>query len=132
MGKKASIQKEYFLEKNSFKTNIILQTEKQNQIRYINEWNLHFAIYDILEINGEIFQEELSLFTNRLEIFDPYLGKKIIFELSNIIEIFLCKNFTVSQSESGLDLTVQHLSIGFVSTFTNHIDCTITFKIEEA
>ncbi len=132
MGKKASIQKEYFLEKNSFKTNIILQTNKQNQIRYVNEWNLHFAIYDILEINGEIFQEELSLFTNRLEIFDPYLGKKIIFELSNIIEIFLCKNFTVSQSESGLDLTVQHLSIGFVSTFTNHIDCTITFKIEEA
>jgi len=132
MEKEASIQKGYLLNENTLQTNIIVETKEKTQMIFVNEWNLHFAIYDILKINGETFGEELSLFTNRLEIFDPYLGKKIIFELCNATEIFLCKNFTVSQSESGLDLTVQHLSIGFVSTFTNHIDCTITFKIEEA
>ena len=131
MGKEASIQKEYLLEGNTLVTNMILQTNEQNKMKFVHEWNLHFAIYDILEINGEIFGEELSLFTKRLEIFDPYLGKKIIFELCNETEIFLCKNFTVSMSESGLDLTVQHLSIAFVSTFTKSIDCNITFKIEE-
>ena len=132
MGRVGTLQKEYFLEDNSLKTNIILETKVQKQMRFVDEWNLHFAIYDILEINGNLLEDNTTLISDRLEIFDPYLGKKIIFDLGCEREIFIQKNFTVSQSESGLDLTTQHLSFQFVTNFSDTLHYTITFKIEEA
>lgn len=131
MEKESYIQKEYILKNETLETQIELQINNNATLKYVHEWNLHFAIYDILQINGEMFKDEAFLFTNKVEIFDPYLNKKIIFELCNATEIFICKNFTVSQSESGLDLTVQHLSIGFVTSFSNTLDYKIIFTIEE-
>ncbi len=131
IGTVGTLQKEYFLEDNSLKTNIILETKVQKQMRFVDEWNLHFAIYDILEINGNLLEDNTTLISDRLEIFDPYLGKKIIFDLGSEREIFIQKNFTVSQSESGLDLTTQHLSFQFVTNFSHTLHYTIIFKIEE-
>ena len=73
----------------------------------------------------------MSFTTNRLEIFDSYLNTKITFELSQESDIFISKNFTVSQSESGLDLTIQHLSIQFVTKFRDTLDYKVRFNIKE-
>ncbi len=127
---KVLVQKEYLLKNEILETNIHIQTNNTIKLIYVNEWNLHFAMYDILEINGELLKDTLSFISNTLEIVDPYLGKKIVFDLGCECEIFLTKNFTVSQSESGLDLTVQHLSIAFVTNFENNIAFNITFSIQ--
>ncbi len=128
---KGTLKKEYSLKGNILKTNITLETKVQNQMRFIDEWNLHFAIYDILEINGNLLEDNTTFISDRLEIYDPYLGKKIIFDLGCEREIFIQKDFTVSQSESGLDLTFQHLSFQFVTKFSHTLHYTIAFKIEE-
>jgi alpha-amylase/alpha-mannosidase (GH57 family) len=131
MGKEGNIQKEYSLKNNTLETNIILETQEKRKMKFVDEWNLHFAIYNILEINGKLLEDNITITSNKLEIFDPYLSSKIIFDLTSETEIFISKDFTVSQSESGLDLTVQHLSLQFVTNFSNTLEYKITFKIEE-
>lgn len=129
---KSSIKKEYKLNENKLSTNISLQTQSNEKLKYINEWNLHFAIYDILLINGKKFEDEITInTTDKLTIFDPYLQKTIDFNFSNQIDIFICKNYTVSQSEAGLDLTVQQLSFAFICDFVQNLDFQFTITIQE-
>ncbi|QOG11459.1 alpha-amylase/4-alpha-glucanotransferase domain-containing protein [Arcobacter sp. FWKO B] len=126
----ARISKSYILNKNNLKCEVVLNSEIKDELVYANEWNLHFAIYDILTINDFPFVEEMILNSKTLKIFDPYLNKTIKFEFEQEVKIFICKNNTVSQSESGLDYTTQNLSLMFITNFTKDMKIGFIFSVE--
>lgn len=126
----AEITKSYILDKNSLLCEIEIKSDIKESLVYANEWNLHFAMYDRLKINGMFLAEDMTLSTKILSIFDPYLEKTIKFDFENEVQIFICKNYTVSQSESGVDYTTQHLSLMFLRNFTKNLKFSFSFSME--
>ena len=127
---KGQLIKSYSLEKNKLLCDISLVCECDENLVYANEWNLHFAMYDILKINDIYLTGDMTLNTKSLNIFDPYLNKNIKFEFEKEVKIFICKNYTVSQSESGLDYTIQHLSLLFVNNFSKELEFNFSVSVE--
>jgi len=126
----AEITKSYILDKNSLLCDIEIKSDIKESLVYANEWNLHFAMYDRLKINGMFLAEDMTLSAKILTIFDPYLEKTIKFDFGNEVQIFICKNYTVSQSESGVDYTTQHLSLMFLRNFTKNLKFSFSFSME--
>jgi hypothetical protein len=126
----AEITKSYILDKNRLLCDIEIKNDIKESLVYANEWNLHFAMYDRLKINGIFLAEDMTLSAKILTIFDPYLKKTIKFDFGNEVQIFICKNYTVSQSESGVDYTTQHLSLMFLRNFTKNLKFSFSFSME--
>jgi alpha-amylase/alpha-mannosidase (GH57 family) len=100
---------------------IQLQSDLSGDLRYLQEHNLHFANLKDITINSRKFDENLILVNcDRVEIYDSYTGKTIIYTLSRRVGVYLCRLDTLSQSEAGFDLTNQGLSIGFVFELTQN------------
>ena len=126
----AEVTKSYILDENTLLCETLIKSDIEESLVYANEWNLHFAMYDRLKINDMLLVEDMTLCTKILNIFDPYLEKTIKFEFENEAQIFICKNYTVSQSESGVDYTTQHLSLMFLRNFTKDLKFSFSFSIE--
>ncbi len=108
-----SIQKEFWLKDSVLNFKVLVNEEIEKD--YCVEFNLHFAIYDLLLINGEKIVSTLE-FSNidRLEIKDPYTKKSVDFIFKAVAnKVFIGKIETISKSENGFDRTVQGISIGF-------------------
>ncbi len=110
-----TLDKMFFIDDEQINFNIILNGVKNRDLCYLQEHNLHFANLKDITINSNIFEKEFCIKkANELEIYDSYTDKKIIFKLSQKVDIFLSRLDTLSQSEAGFDLTNQGLSIGFL------------------
>lgn len=118
---KAELVKRYKLDKNTLLCDVEIKSNSEQNLLYANEWNLHFAIYDVLKINSLPLEDDMTLHVKTLSIFDAYLKKTVKFSFEEEVKIFICKNHTVSQSESGVDYTLQHLSLMFMKNFTKDL-----------
>ena len=125
-----SVKKEYKFKKKEIILNTFVQTELKEQMKYINEWNLHFSDLEQITFNKTVLEDNLILSTSRLIIEDFTLNKNLIFEFDNIIEIYICKTNSISQSEKGVDLTLQGISFAFVYELLDECQNSISFKIE--
>ena len=117
-----SLEKKYQFVKNTISVDISIDTEFETPLQYIQEWNLHFASLENLTFNSMIITEEIksepyTLTTQCLEIYDNYLEKTLIFSFEKEIDIIIFPLNSVSQSEQGVDLTNQGLTLGFVYPF---------------
>lgn len=126
----AELTKSYKLDRNSLLCDTRIKSKVEESMVYANEWNLHFAMYDMLKINDMLLAEDMTFCTKTLSIFDPYLEKTLIFDFEDEVEVFICKNYTVSQSESGVDYTTQHLSLMFLRNFTKDLKFSFSFSVE--
>ncbi|MCK9472791.1 alpha-amylase/4-alpha-glucanotransferase domain-containing protein [Sulfurimonas sp.] len=126
----AELIKSYVLDKNNLLCDVEIKGDAQRSLVYANEWNLHFAMYDALQINNLPLEEDMTFRTKTLSIFDLYLKKTIRFSFEEEVEVFICKNYTVSQSESGVDYTLQHLSLMFMKNFTKELKFNFCLSVE--
>jgi len=95
-----------------------MESECPYSLQYLMECNFHFANLKDVKIEGKKFTENLFLQdVKKVKIKDEYLGKTIEFKFGEEINVFIAKVDTVSQSESGFDLTNQALSFGFILPF---------------
>ncbi|PNV82126.1 MAG: 4-alpha-glucanotransferase [Sulfurimonas sp.] len=129
---KAELTKSYMLDKNSLICDTRIKSEVEESMVYANEWNLHFAMYDMLKINNLSLAEDMTFFTKTLSISDSYLKKTLTFDFEDEVDIFICKNYTLSQSESGVDYTLQHLSLMFMRNFTKDLKFSFCFKVQNS
>lgn len=123
------LDKRYKFYKNKIILNFTIDTKCPKSLKYISEWNLHFQNYDQLTFNSKTMDESLSLKANKLQIVDLSLNKKIIFEFDEEIEIYIYKVKSISQSESGVDYTIQGISLGFIKEFSKNTSMEYSFKI---
>lgn len=119
-----TLEKEYKFNDNTIELETTINTNCNDTLQYIQEWNLHFAslkdvTFNSLNIAEQIKNEPYILTTDTLEIYDGYLEKTLIFKTSLEIQIFILSLNSVSQSEQGLDLTNQGVTIGFMFPFTS-------------
>ena len=86
---------------------------------FAEEFNLHFADYENLLINGELYSIQNLVLENiwNLEIEDKTLGQKISFNINKPMSVAICPVNTASQNEQGAELCTQGVSIAFYKPF---------------
>jgi len=130
----SSIEKNYRFLNNKIELTLNIETISNEDLNYINEWNLHFANLENLTFNNTILNEEnqyITLNTNKLIITDSFTQKLYIFSFDKVVDIFISPICTVSQSEQGLDKTIQGVTFGFLYKFRNKLKSKIEFEQKE-
>ena len=70
-----------------------------------------------------------SIKGKKFEIYDKYLNKKIAITVEKEIEFIYFTLYTVSQSEIGIDLTEQGITIAFGMPFSKEMNIKGTLSI---
>jgi len=114
----ARIEKSYILKSRGFDFDIELSSGAEGELLYVLEHNFHFADYEAILVNGKKPGEEGScLQTEKLEIYDGYLGQTITIRFDSPFDLYYFALKTLSQSEKGFDLTLQGVSFAMVLPF---------------
>ena len=118
----STITKEFSFLNNKVKLDTKINSENISTLNYLTEWNFHFMDYEVLNINGHIFEDDsLFLENSRLTIIDPSLNKTIIFLFDQCMQMYIYKVKSVSQSEEGVDYTTQGICFGFACEFKKEL-----------
>ncbi len=125
-----TIEKTFAFKNNEIKFDVGIATDIDRNYRYLNEWNLHFPNVENVEFNGQVLEEFLIFNEKKLIIKDKLLGKKLTFSFDDEIEIFISLLNSVSQSEQGVDLTVQGVTFGFVYGLNRNLKVSYGLKVE--
>ncbi len=125
-----SIEKKIKFSDSSIGIKIDLNTIYDKKLRYLHEWNLHFPNIESIKINNKKLNDKLIFKTDTLIIEDNILNKKFNFNFVEDIEIFIVRIETISQSESGVDVTSQGVSFGFVKSFEKSLCLDYQFSIK--
>lgn len=118
-----TLKKVYSIQESGFDFAITLDSESNQPLHYVQEHNFHFLDYELIKINGSSLEDE-GILNNvtTLEIEDQKLQHKIVIKLDTPADIFYFQLKTLSQSETGFDLSVQGVSfalkIPFQKSFT--------------
>jgi len=116
---KARLKKSYKPQKKGFDFTINFDTEVERFFNYVLEFNLHFADYSDLLINGRhLNRGDRVEHVNEVMLVDTYLQKKITIRLSAHVDLLFYPLETLSQSEKGFDLTIQAVSLALVLPFS--------------
>lgn len=115
------LEKIYNVTENGIKFQINATASKEFICKYVLELNFHFAEIAKVTLNGVPLSEKGNLKGKTFTFHDPYLGKDICLELEKEAEISWFNIYTVSQSESGIDLTVQGLTLLLPFDFSKKI-----------
>lgn len=120
-GSAVSLRKNYRVDNDGLYVSLSLEQETRPDLLYLCEMNLHFAnLGDIvIRADGETLQEkEMTLHgLRRLSITDAYLNETMEMEWSRECSAYLHPVSTVSQSEQGIELTVQGIMIAFAFAY---------------
>jgi hypothetical protein len=113
------LQKGFMFNSDGVEFAIHISSEADGLFTYVMEHNFHFSDYDSLSINGKLLRDCQSIESiGTLEIIDSVLRKKITIRFDHPCAVHYFKLQTLSQSESGFDLSVQGVSIAFAFEFT--------------
>ncbi len=126
---KASMKKEFRLDKNRLYFDISIDSEHNYPLTYVLEYNFHFSDSDEVMINSAMIDDMGEVESNNsFEITDRYLAKKITINFDKPCKLYYFKLKTISQSEKGYDLTTQGISFAFVYEFSG--DMTLSGHME--
>lgn len=120
-GSSVSLQKNYRMDADALYVSISVEHTTRPDLLYLCEMNFHFADLGnlVIRADGELIQErEITLYAlRRLSIADPYLNETMEIEWNRECTAFIHPVSTVSQSEQGIDLTVQGMMIAFAFAY---------------
>lgn len=128
----AHLEKSFLFSPNSLDFSIHLNCQAEGDFIYVLEHNFHFSDYDSLRINGESLKKSGSIKSiGSLEMIDTVLKKKITLRFDNDCDVHYFQLETLSQSESGFDVSVQGLSLAFVFDFRIAFDLNGTLEVTD-
>ena len=113
----ATLEKRYRIEEDTLHFAIELRSDARRIYRYALEFNLHFAHYETLRIEGRALGEGLEHLGSELRIEDPYTGRSLRFLFDRELEALVVPIRTVSQDEEGYSLTTQGVALAFLTPF---------------
>ena len=112
-----TLEKRYRIEEKTLHFTIDLETEARRIYRYALEFNLHFAHYETLRIDGRPLGEGREHLGRELSLEDPYTRRTLRFTFDREMEALLVPIRTVSQDEAGYTLTTQGIALAFLTPF---------------
>ena len=126
------LEKRYTPTARGFAFEISLTTEAEGEFRYILEHNFHFADYERVRVNKEPLAESGShLKQSALEIEDAHLKQRIVIRFEHPCDIHYFTLKTLSQSESGFDLSVQGISVAMEVPFAQRLCLKGSLEVED-
>ena len=123
------VEKSYTINNNAIDFNIKAKASKKIECDYSCEFNFHFADVSQITINNKEFIGNGSIKGKKFEIYDKYLNKKIAITVEKEIEFIYFTLYTVSQSEIGIDLTEQGITVAFGMPFSKEMNIKGTLSI---
>lgn len=125
----AMLEKIYSVTDKGIDFHIKAAAEKDFVCKYVLEFNFHFAEQASVKLNGGLLPEKGGLEGRIFTFSDPYLKKDITLEFDKETRLSWFGIYTVSQSESGADLTLQGLSVLAPFDFNNKASIKGALKI---
>ena len=126
------IEKRYTPTARGFDFEITLTTEAEGEFRYILEHNFHFADYEGVTVNKEPLAESGTyLKQSVLEIGDAHLEQSIVIRFEHPCDIHYFTLKTLSQSESGFDLSIQGISFAMEVPFAQRLCLKGSLEVED-
>jgi hypothetical protein len=128
------VVKKYFFKNNYIDINETVLSASSEKFTFMHEWNFHFADLDKLFFNGVRLEKgkqysNLEIIAKELRIYDRYLDKTFLFSFDRKIKVFVAALNSISQSEQGVDITNQGVTLGFLYPFEKRLQFDIRFKI---
>jgi hypothetical protein len=118
-----TLSKCFALEDDALRFGIDVKSDYGEVLWYVCELNLHFADSTAVTFNGLPINNGLVFEAAReLVIADPYLKQQISIGVDRPCSIYLYRLSTVSQSEKGVDLTVQSVAIAFATPMQESLE----------
>ena len=109
----ARLKKRFHVTRSRIDFKITLKSDLHEGLFYLMEHNFHFADSRKILIDGLPFKEDMVYPSGDiLEISDPYTQKRIRFMFDRDVEFYIYRLDTLSQSESGFELTNQGITVG--------------------
>lgn len=131
-GSAVSLRKSFHIDGDSLHVSLIIEQAARSDLVYLCELNLHFANPDdiVIRADGETVKaKEITLHALRcLSIVDPYLDETIKIEWDRECSVFIHPVSTVSQSEAGLELTVQGMMIAFAFAYDHPMQLDVAMQ----
>ena len=125
--------KKYFKVKGDILEYIVdIDTEDIEENVLLLELNLHFANFKEVRINNSNLEKKEIHSTDKIHIYDPFTQKNIYIEFDKPVGCFISPVETVSQSEKGVDLTLQGFSFGFYTSFRKNLSLGLLTEIKGA
>lgn len=126
---KTDMEKVFTFNKNAVDFHIKAKSSKSASCEYAQEFNFHFADVSKLTVNNKAFTEKGEMKSNIFEIYDEYLNKRLVIQYEKEIKFIWFTIHTVSQSEMGVDLTVQGITVAAVLPYGKELDLKGTLRI---
>jgi hypothetical protein len=124
------LKKFYKIQDNTVEYVVDIETENQDENIYLLELNLHFAIFEKTLLNGSPLSKSEFKNIQLVKIEDPFTNKTIQIRFDRAVDMFVSPVETISQSEKGIDLTIQGYSLGFYLPFIEKLRCGCTVEIK--
>lgn len=112
----STLIKRYVVKGNTIEYIVNLTTQYEHTLKYLVEFNFHFA-----NLKDQFKQPFYHGKDNKFFMFDDFTNKTVLIEAVKECDIFSYPVNTVSQSEKGVDITNQGLSIGFLTDFQKEL-----------
>ena len=109
-----------------------IETEDREENVFLLEMNFHFANFDKVLVNGENLSKREIKDIKGISVYDPFIEKNIEILFDKNVCCFMSPVETVSQSEKGIDLTLQGYSFGFYLPFQKELKLSAVLKIKGA
>ncbi|MEJ5172406.1 MAG: alpha-amylase/4-alpha-glucanotransferase domain-containing protein [Hydrogenothermaceae bacterium] len=116
--------KDFEFADESIQCSIRFKTEYPDRLKYICEFNLHFA-----ELPPFLREESDFGILDNFVIEDSFTGKKLKFEFDKPLRCLTYPINTISQSEKGVDLITQGVTVGFILDFELNFSLKIKISI---
>jgi len=120
--KETKLTKSFKFNNKQIESVIEIKSEEKSALKYLLEYNLHFQDYNILTVNGHNIGEALYLENSQLTILDQSMNKTISFYFDQCVDIYIYPVKSVSQSEAGVDYTIQGIALGFAKDFSSQLN----------
>ncbi|WP_277656409.1 alpha-amylase/4-alpha-glucanotransferase domain-containing protein [Seleniivibrio woodruffii] len=123
-----TVTKEYSFDEKGLKLKLKASAELDEELDYVMEMNLHFNDLENVLINGKDPQESEGQTLTKVELGEKHTPSKILLEINNGAKLYSYQVMTVSQSESGADLTRQGICLLFPFRFRKNLEleCRLT------
>ncbi len=125
----AAVAKQYTLKEGTLALKTRLESQNTRKLLYVNEWNLHFADMQQVYFERSSLDASLHIFSKNVQITDLYTQKRIVFTCDDRLDIYIVPMKTISQNESGIDYTIQGVSIAFITPFGKNCDFALQMRI---
>ncbi len=126
----AYIEKTFTLCDKGISCNLRATADNNFSCKYVLENNLHFANWEDVLLNGKPLEEKGVINGKKFVLKDSFTEKEIAFEFDKDVTFGWYVIYTVSQSESGVDLTAQGVTFLSAIDFNGSIDLKCVMKIK--